>query len=139
ISSGRVHLANPYGSDPPDATAWGWTIISTEDGGDMRPKGDKIGWLDGDAIYLDPDASYATAQRLARDQNDALPVSGQTLWKRLKEKGYLASVDAASQTNTVRHTLEGKRRHVLHFAKVIFVEGLSSYKKPDQPSQDDVP
>lgn len=54
------------------------------------------------------------AQREAQG-GEALTVSAQTLRKRLKEKGLLASVSETRQTLLVRRTLEGvKDRSVLH-------------------------
>ena len=93
-------------------------------------RGEKVGWIEKDDVYLDPDSSYAVAQKLLRDQNDSLPVTAQTLRKRLKEKGLLASSDGASETIMVRHTVEGKRRYVLHLHTSIFLEGLPPIKNP---------
>jgi hypothetical protein len=56
------------------------------------------------------------AQDLARDQGDGLPVSAQTLRKRLKEKGLLVTTDEHRQKLTVRKTFQGTRRDVLHLS-----------------------
>jgi hypothetical protein len=53
-----------------------------------------------------------------RDVGDVLAISEQTLRKRLNEKGMLASVDEARQTLTVRRTLGGSSKSVLHFLRV---------------------
>jgi hypothetical protein len=54
------------------------------------------------------------AQRTARDQGIALPVNQRTMWKRLHEKGLLASRDVARGRNTTRATIDGNRKTVLH-------------------------
>lgn len=116
IGSGRAHLAGPDGNRPSDG-AWGWRQNQR---GDWEPKGERIGWLvDGDHVYLDADASYAVVQRLGQEVGDRLPVTPQTLRKRLKERGVLVSTDTARQVLTVRRVLEGQRREVLHLSGTI--------------------
>ena len=90
----------------------------------------RIGWLDGDDLYLEPDAALSAAQRLARDAGDALVVTPRTLHRRLRERGYLASTDVKRETLKVRRTLEGARRDVLHLRAGSVMRG-----KPDQPDQ----
>ena len=70
------------------------------------------------------------AQRLAGEQGKSLPISAQTMWKRLREKGLLAGWDTARQRNTTRRTLEGSRhREVIHLQA-----GLLGETKPSKPS-----
>ena len=119
---------------PSDAEAWGWRLESGE--GTWLPKGEKTGWIDDQALYLEPDAAFAVAQKLARDQNDALPVTQRTLHKRLKEGNYLEnSHDSTRTTLTVRRTIEGQRRPILHLRKDIFSERLSPCTEHDQHDQ----
>ena len=94
----------------PEGWGWRWVPHNYE----WQPQGRCIGWLNGDNLYLDPEAAYATVQALAREQNDPIPVTAQTLWKRLHERGLLMTTDQTRQTNTVRHFLGGQRRSVLH-------------------------
>lgn len=135
ISSGKAHLASPTGGSPMEMEFWGWRLEYST----WNAKGTRIGWLDGDDIYLQPDASYGCAQDLARSQGDSISVSVQTLRRRLKEKSYLASWDEATQTTTVRRTLEGKQQAVLHVRKSIFAEGIYPATKPSKPSIDPEP
>jgi hypothetical protein len=131
LASGRAHVAGPVSSAPGDAPeAWGWRSEPTRDGPAWRAQGSRIGWLDGAELYLEPEAAYAAAQELAREQGDGLPVSSRTLRKRLHERGLLASTDTERDVLTVRRTLEGKRREVLHLRA-----GSLSAEKPDQPDQ----
>ncbi len=138
IASGRAHVADPDGRAPHDARAWGWREKTIGTGEYQReeeqPQGELIGWLDSKALYLEPDASFAVAQHLARDQGESLSVTPQTLRKRLKERGYLASWDHATQIVTIRRVLEGKKKYVLHLRQDVFTEGLSPDKEPGKPS-----
>lgn len=126
LASGRAHAANREGGMPEGAQAWGWREeISDEPA--WRPQGRRVGWVEGNDLYLEPEASYAAAQELARDQNEAIPVSPRTLNQRLKERGLLASWDSKRQRNTVRRTLEGvKDREVLHVDARLFSSGQLS-------------
>jgi hypothetical protein len=132
LTSGRGHFAAPSGGEPAEADLWGWR---SEPGQlERRARGERIGWVTDDDIYLDPETAFAVAQKFARDQGDAFSISAQTLRKRLKERGYLASYGGANrETLMVRRVLEGKTRSVLHLQKNLLVGGLSSYKKPDIP------
>ena len=58
--------------------------------------------------------AFAVAQRTARDQGIALLVNQRTLWRRMHEKGLLASKDAARGRNTTRATIDGNRKTVIH-------------------------
>jgi hypothetical protein len=70
------------------------------------------------------------AQREAQG-GEALTVGAQTLRKRLKDKGLLASVSESRQTLLVRRTLEGVRdRSVLHLQLSSL---FSDWGKPDEP------
>ena len=76
------------------------------------PQGTRIGWVAGSDLYLEPEASYQVAQQLAGAER--LVVSEQTLRSRLRECGLLVSTDVGRKMLTVRRTLEGCPRQVLH-------------------------
>ena len=97
---------------------------------EWRPRGEKVGWLTEEGLYLEPDAAYAAAQKLARDSGDTISITAQTLRKRLHEHGLLASTDQARDRLTVRRILEGERRAVLH----LHPDTLTA-DSPEQPSQ----
>ena len=61
----------------------------------------------GDDLLLDPDAAFAGAQRLARDQGGALTVTAQTLWKRMVEQNLIVSRDDQRGRNIIRRTVGG--------------------------------
>jgi hypothetical protein len=108
IASGRAHVADPEGEAPEDPKAWGWRFTGEE----WRPKGERTGWVDGECLYLEPEAAFAATQRQGRDGGDPLAVTGRTLNQRLHERGLLASNEAPHLT--VRRVLQGRRRRVLH-------------------------
>ncbi len=110
LTSGRAHVCDPKGQAPNSPGLWGWHTDPRDNL--LRPRGNKIGWLDGNDLYLEPDASHAAAQELAREQGETLGVTAQTLRKRLQERGLLASTEIGKLTN--RRTLEGGERSVVH-------------------------
>jgi hypothetical protein len=119
LSSHRAHIADAAtGAEPADAVCWGWQLNVIGSGAyerqEWHPNGECLGWVCEDDVFLDPDAAFAAAQKLARDQGTSIPIKQRTLWKRLAEQGLLASRDSARGTNTVRRTIEGMRRDVLH-------------------------
>ncbi len=121
VASGGAHLATPFGDVPANAKAWGWRRNETADGSDRwQPLGPRIGWLDDAAVYLEPGASYAAAQRLAQQGGESLAVSDIRLWKTLNERGLLLSTEPARRSLKVRRIIEGASRHVLHVGHGFF-------------------
>jgi hypothetical protein len=118
LASGRAHLAAPDG-DPPrtDPTAYGWHKVGEGDDEHYVAKGQCIGWVTPHDAYLEPEVSFAEVQKLASDQGVSLPVSPITLHKRLHEQKLLVSVEA--DRLTVRHTLGGLVRSVLHLSSQV--------------------
>jgi hypothetical protein len=120
VASGYAHIADEHGSEPREPQRWGWRpeeyYTGEGTGTRHKPQGVRVGWLAADELYLEPDASFAAVQRFARDQNESFTITAQTLRRRLKDKGLLASTDAARGKLTVRRTLQGARCDVLHIA-----------------------
>src|SRR5580704_12534238 len=94
---------------PDSPECWGWRKMR---GRAWVPQGTQVGWVVGNDLFLEPNASYEVAQQTAGTER--LPVSAQTLRHRLREHGVLASVDPGRQMLLVRRTLEGTARQVLH-------------------------
>jgi Bifunctional DNA primase/polymerase, N-terminal/Primase C terminal 1 (PriCT-1) len=145
LASGRAHLAASDGAAPANPEGWGWRKEYTATGPTWRPQGRRIGWMDGKDekdslcnIYLQPEAAFAAAQELGEEQGEVLPVTPTTLWKRLRERGLLASWDQRRQRNTTRRTLEGgKQREVLHLLSTTLLRQEPSI--PSFPSTDTKP
>ncbi len=121
IASGRAHVAESNGDEPETPDAWGWRAVVLGTGEfertEWRPHGDRIGWVEDEDLYLEPEAAFAAAQKQGRDSGEPLAISGRTLRKRLAERGLLAATDEKRGTSTVRRTLGGSRREVLHIPK----------------------
>ncbi len=118
IASGGAYVAGPDGNEPEAPAAWGWQARSIGTGDYLRTewqaRGDCVGWLDGDDLYLEATASYAAAQRLGQTAGTTLAVQPRTLWKRLDEAGLLLTTERNRNTRTVRKVLAGRRRDTIH-------------------------
>jgi len=115
LSSGQAHLAGRDGGLPkqsPEDCGW-----RHETHGGWSPRGNCIGWTHETDIFLEPTAAYQVVQVAGRDAGEVMPVSEQTLKKRLREKKFLASIDESRQTLTIRRTLAGSQKEVLHFLR----------------------
>jgi hypothetical protein len=114
LASGRAHVADCDGNEPTPPQPWGWRLKTIGAGAyersEWQPQGRRIGWTDGEHLFLDPEAAYAAGQELARDHGDSLTVSQRTLAKRLHEKHVLIATE--KDRLTTRRTLEGTTRHV---------------------------
>ena len=113
LNSGAAHLASAKDNGKPaDPTRWGWRPGTYSE---YQPMGSRIGWIEDQDIYLDGGAAFSAVQKLAASQGTSLPVTQTVLWKRLAEKGFLASTERGR--NAVRRTLNGKREWVIHLNK----------------------
>lgn len=113
LTAGRAHLESRNGGEPDRAPgSCGWR---RDNSGKWVPLGECIGWVEYDDLYLEPTAAYRLAQTAGRDIGEVLVVSEHTLRKRLHEKNLLASVDRKRETLTVRRSIDGSSREVLHF------------------------
>ena len=126
LTSGRAYFQANKGNTPERSPeSYGWRF----DNQNWKSQGDCIGWADGEDIYLEPTAAYRVVQMMARDMNEPFATSEQTLKKRLFQKGLLASVEAKRETLTVRRSIAGSRKSVLHF--------LRSTLLPEAPDDED--
>jgi len=110
LAGGHAHVADRRGRVPESPEVWGWWRQPS--GRRWVPRGTRIGWVVGNDLFLEPAASYQVAQHVGGTER--LPVGEQTLRHRLRERGLLASIDVGRQMLTVRRTLEGGPRQVLH-------------------------
>ena len=124
VSSGRGHLQSASGAEPCDSESFGWREVARRENGEpiMRGQGRCIGWIDGNDVYLDADTAYAEAQELARTQSASIPITQDTLWRRLDDAGAIKSKE--EERLKIRKTLAGIRRRVIHldFGKLFEVE-----------------
>ncbi|MGA2717158.1 MAG: DUF3854 domain-containing protein [Bryobacteraceae bacterium] len=133
LSSGQAHLAPRIGAIParsPEACGW------RNDDGRWQPQGRCVGWTDGAHIYIESTAAYEAVQIAGRNVGEALPISEQTLRKRLHEKGLLASTDENRDTLTVRRTIGGAGKTVLHFLRGTILPDAIDESNCDQAVSD---
>ena len=133
VSSGDAHLAGPGGEAPgggENPKAWGWRTDGKGTDSPWRSHGTRVGWVDGDDAYIDLQAAFRAAERMAVDGN-GVGVADRTLLKRLDEAGVLRSKEPGK--NTMRRTLEGRRRRVVHLSASL-LEGEGQWGQRDQGS-----
>ncbi len=134
IQAGTAHLTGTDGAPPRRPAAWGWRLkvygAGENLGGEWQPQGAWIGWLEGDDIFLEPEAAYAAAQKLGHANGTPVPVQPKTLHKRLRSAGLLVSTEVeAGRGLTVRRCYAGERRHYLHLRRQALIV--------DEPDQSD--
>jgi len=126
LTVGRAYIAGPEGAAPTSHQAeCGWkptewrqdknkpTVIHWS-----PPNGPRIGWFDGETIYLDESESTLVVQQMATQQRNQISQPA-TVKNRLVEKGWL---QAGTEAGKIRYTtkspipLEGTRRRVWKIA-----------------------
>jgi hypothetical protein len=126
LTSGRAHLAMAGGGRPQWAPgSCGWR----QENNRWSAHGDRIGWIDGQSIYLDAKAAYRLVQAAGRDSGEILAIGETMLKKRLREKNLLVSTDGCRGTLTIRKRIEGCSKHVLHLSREVVL--------PDEPDDDE--
>ena len=115
LVSGQAHLMHLEGHDPDrNLMSCGWRAGGT---GILAPQGRCIGWFDDENIFLEPTVAFQVVQRACGETSESLPVTEQTLRKRLNERGILASIDKGRETLTIRKTVAGLSKSVLHLRR----------------------
>ncbi len=102
--SGRAHLEGTEALEPEHSERLGWVRQpGRTEGFEMAQKGRCIGWEDAAhrLLYLEPSACYAEVQLLAGQEGEPLPVTRNTLWKRLRERGLIEVEEAGRNTKKV--------------------------------------
>jgi hypothetical protein len=122
FASGNAHIACRLNQGPPPSRphAWGWRSDVVDMDGDKiyKPTGDCIGWYCDKQreVWLEQNAAFAVAQRLAKMQGDAFLLSPASLWRRMGEKGLvLATEDRANGTKqlNVKRVIGGRSKRVM--------------------------
>ena len=125
VSAKRANIAATNGLEPRDATALGWDCRGSGEQLYMAANGPVIGWIEDDELYLEAEVAMACVKHLARDQGNELAFTDRRIQKSLQEAGLLKSSEP--ERNTVRKTLDGRRRYVLHMSseRVLGIESSS--------------
>jgi hypothetical protein len=114
VAAGRAHLAGPRGDVPSPPERWGWTFEERGEYGGYRHNGERIGWTDGENVYLDPEGSYKAACQFAEAAHSPLGLSKHALHKLLAERGLLASRSDPGHFTAKRDLDRKAGRRVLH-------------------------
>lgn len=117
LAAGLGHMRTLQGGVPGQADLLGWT---NEGGGGeydppmFRSHGPCIGWVNWDQgeLYLDANIGFTVLKKAAGSGSE-LAATKQTIFKRMKDGGFLTRCDETRQRNTVRITAEGHNRQVL--------------------------
>ena len=126
ITSKNAHLATSDDGNP--GLEYGWVkrirAIEREDGAYSEESfsggGDKIGWIDGDNIYLNPECAYKVANEMGSRIGMSITISEPMLRKLLVQDNMLASIGMNSlrRTIAIRKRLRNDfRPEVLHIKK----------------------
>lgn len=116
FSSGKAHLKDSStGQASKNPSRWGWLERTYGTGENERnewqPQGVCIGWLNEQgSVLLEPQAAYASVQRLAGEQGDNITKSAPAIWKAMSERGLIVK---DKEQNTTRRRIEGSVKRVL--------------------------
>ena len=123
LVAGVCHVTTLDGGSPESPDSWGWRYREHGDGGGhWEPRGDRVGWLDEDGLYLLPEVAYRVA---AAQHRDGAGIGEHALRTRLRDAGVLASTTGEADGRlTVRapRAIAGRPR-VLHFSAGLFSPG----------------
>jgi DNA primase len=111
LAQGKIYLKDKHG---------GQNLGGEEDRAEM------LGWHDLDYLYLLPQVTFARIAKHFREQGNIFPLRQGTLWKGLREVGWLAEPVSAAKggvRSTRTEWLEGKIYRVLVMRREILREG----------------
>jgi hypothetical protein len=138
VASGRAHVADVDGGPPEGGEArFGWTRRTSSaraSGGiDWTPRGDRIAWVAGDDLYVEPDAALRAVNEVLAGAEHIGPAT--TLGRSLKERKLLRTTDAKRKRIKVRRTLEHRVMDVWHVAAGTLLPGDDRPNCPNRPTQ----
>ncbi|MCP4611124.1 MAG: hypothetical protein GY845_20640 [Planctomycetes bacterium] len=124
LTSGKAHLSDINGGEPHNPELWGWRKRQSGYGEystiDWLPCGDRIGWVNGEEILLEPPASFRLVKQL--DSDNSLQITQRTLLKMLAQQGRIVP-DSSRETNTVRRQIDETQRNVILLSGSLWEEG----------------
>jgi hypothetical protein len=121
VTSGAAHVARMDGEIPPDPTVWGWRNEGSAEHSRWIGKGRRIGWIDEDDLYLEPNAAHVAAQELGQRTGEPLTITQTVINKRCHEAGFLLTTDKKRGTLTIRKRVQGSSMPVLHLSAQKFL------------------
>ena len=124
LTVGRAYIAGPTGAVPTSHQAeCGWNVTIWQEKNKQvthwtHPEAPRIGWFDGETIYLDENETTLVVQQMATQQRNQISQPA-TVKNRLVEKGWLQAGTEAGKTRYTTKSpipLEGTRRRVWKIA-----------------------
>lgn len=113
VTSGRAHIEQSRGGQPDNARALGWREVDTGRGNRAEAMGVRVGWVDDELIYIDPNAALSVVKAIASGLDNHLGSSDRAIAKSLREAGLLVRCDKGR--NTAKVSVLGARRQVYVF------------------------
>ena len=120
LSMGRAHLADKMGKCPSHCEALGWKWIGSGEHAKLDGQGPKIGWVDYDCVYLDPQAALSIVKQLSFQIGNYLGSSERAISKALLEANMLAKYEVGRTTTKV--TVEKIRKSLLCLPLSLVIE-----------------
>ena len=124
LTVGRAYITGPTGAVPTSHQAeCGWNVTIWQEKNKQithweHPETTRIGWFDGETIYLDENETTLVVQQMATQQRNQISQPA-TVKNRLVEKGWLQAGTEAGKTRYTTKSpipLEGTRRRVWKIA-----------------------
>ncbi|MGI5245091.1 DUF927 domain-containing protein, partial [Dactylosporangium sp. CA-139066] len=126
LVGGYAHLADRKTNDVPELGGTigyrqlGWERVASGDRVDYRPRGEQVGWIDKDGVYLYPANAHSVATAQAKRMHMPLATTKETLHKELHRQGILAAVSKDGKL-VVSKRVGGTSLWVLHVrSEVLF-------------------
>ena len=96
LTSGRAYLGRRQDDHAPDGieSICGWRHHRGDFGSrwEAAPGAERIGWVDGDNVLLQPDVAFAAARKVAEAGGRGFATTKQSLSKLLEDEGMLAKI-----------------------------------------------
>ena len=123
VSSGKAHIECCSGGNPENSRALGWREVDTGTFRRIEAMGSRIGWVDGETLYLSPGASLSAIKSISSALDNHFGSSERAISKSLREAGLLSRCDKGR--NTTKVSILGVRPNVYAF-KIADVFDLDS-------------
>ncbi len=123
VSSGKAHIESSQGGKPENSRALGWREVDTGKFMRVEAMGPRIGWINGETLYLSPGASLSTVKSISSALDNHFGSSERAISKSLREAGLLSRCDGGR--NTTKVSILGVRANFYAF-KITDVFDLDS-------------
>lgn len=138
LMGGHAHVTSLRGGEPgSNQGLLGWSKRSDMGKEEWAAGGRRIGYTDGETLFLLPDATYAEIQRLASTTRHPFNMGDRSLWRHLSEDGHLAAIEehGGKRRFTRRISIDGRQVPVVHLRFASF----SSHSTADDPDPAAIP